>query len=703
MRHLTAHPHHVGSPYDKENAEWILAQFKSWGLDAQIETFYVLFPTPKDRELELVAPTTFKAKLQEPLVAVDPTSDQQAEQLPTYNAYSIDGDVTAPLVYVNQGTRADYDRLDRMGVSVKGAIVIARYGGAWRGIKPKVAAEHGALGCIIYSDPRDDGYSPGDVFPKGAYRPEEGVQRGGVNDTFYSGDPLTPGVGATKDAKRLPIKDNPIITKIPVMPISYGDAQPLLAAIGGQSVPREWRGNLPITYHVGPGLAKVHLKVSSNWDIKPIYDVIGRIPGSEFPDQWIIRGNHHDAWVNGAEDPISGQVALLEEARSMSELVKQGWKPKRTIIFCAWDGEEPGLLGSTEWVETHQDELRKKAVMYVNSDTNGRGYLGIEGSHTLEHFINDVARDVPDPETKLTVWKRDQLYVIANPDGENDREDARSRRDLHIDALGDGSDYAPFLDFAGIASLDLGFGGEGGGGVYHSIYDDFYWYTHFADTDFVYGRALSQTVGTALMRMADAELLPFDFGNFADTVHKYVGELKKLLKDQQTQIAETNKELDEGVFTATADPKIPSVPPARKVVPPYINFAPLENADATLTQSAGRFSKGLAAARAKGDLNLDSQTLAEINALLIQSEHKLTRDAGQPTRPWYKHMIYAPGAYTGYGVKTLPTVREALEQDNWKEAEEQIPIVAKVIEDEAALIDTVSGLLAGPATSSKGE
>jgi len=352
MRHLSARPHNVGSPYDKDNAEWILAHFKQWGLDADIETFYVLFPTPKERALELVAPTSFKAKLQEPPVAEDPTSNQQAEQLPTYNAYSIDGDVTAPLVYVNQGVRADYEQLDRMGVSVKGAIVIVRYGGAWRGIKPKVAAEHGALGCIIYSDPKDDGYSAGDTFPTGAYRPEQGVQRGAVTDTNYQGDPLTPGYGATKDAKRLPIKDNPQITKIPVMPISYGDAQPLLSAIGGQAVPRDWRGGLPITYHVGPGPAKVHLKVSSNWDIKPIYDVIARIPGSAFPDQWIIRGNHHDAWVNGAEDPISGQVALLEEARSMAELVKQGWKPKRTIIFCAWDGEEPGLLGSTEWVET---------------------------------------------------------------------------------------------------------------------------------------------------------------------------------------------------------------------------------------------------------------------------------------------------------------------------------------------------------------
>jgi N-acetylated-alpha-linked acidic dipeptidase len=694
MRHLSAHPHHVGSPYDKQNAEWILAQFKQWGLDAAIETFYVLFPTPKERALELVEPSSFKAKLQEPPVTVDPTSNQQSEQLPTYNAYSLDGDVTAPLVYVNQGVRADYEQLERMGVSVKGAIVIVRYGGAWRGIKPKVAAEHGAVGCIIYSDPKDDGYSAGETYPNGPYRPEQGVQRGAVSDTYYQGDPLTPGYGATKDAKRLPIQGNPEITKIPVMPISYGDAQPLLAAIGGQTVPREWRGGLPITYHVGPGPAKVHLKVSSNWDIKPIYDVIARIPGAAFPDQWIIRGNHHDAWVNGAEDPISGQVALLEEARSMSELIKQGWKPKRTIIFCAWDGEEPGLLGSTEWVETHQDELRNKAVMYVNSDTNGRGFLGIEGSHTLEHFINSVARDVQDPETDLTVWKRAQLYTISRA-SEGARQEARSRPDLRIDALGSGSDYAPFLDYAGIASINLGFGGESGGGIYHSVYDDFYWYTHFADTNFVYGRALAQTAGTALMRMADAELLPFDFHNFADTIHSYVGELKKLLKDQQTRIEESNKEIDEGVFTATADPKKTSVPPSRKTVPPYLNFAPLENADATLTESADRFNKALAAAKAKGDLNIDPQTLAEINGLLIQSERKLTTDTGLPGRPWYKHQIYAPGAYTGYGVKTLPAVREAMEQENWKQAEGEVPLVSKVLEDEAALIDSVTRLLSG--------
>ena len=702
MRHLSARPHNVGSPYDKENAEWILAHFKNWGLDAAIETFYVLFPTPKDRALELVEPTTFKAKLEEPPIAVDPTSNQQSEQLPTYNAYSIDGDVTAPLVYVNQGVRADYDVLDRMGISVKGAIVIARYGGAWRGIKPKVAAEHGAVGCIIYSDPRDDGYSAGDVFPEGAYRPEDGVQRGAVTDTLYEGDPLTPGYGATKDAKRLPIKDNPLITKIPVLPISYGDAQPLLAAIGGQTVPREWRGNLPITYHVGPGPAKVHLKVESNWDIKPIYDVIARIPGSEFPDQWILRGNHHDAWVNGAEDPISGQVALLEEARSMGELLKQGWRPKRTIIFCAWDGEEPGLLGSTEWVETHQDELRKNAVMYVNSDSNGRGFLGVEGSHTLEHFINGVARDVPDPETRLTVWKRAQLREIASARSESRRQEARSRPDLRIGALGSGSDYTPFLDFAGIASLDLGFGGESGGGIYHSIYDDFYWYTHFGDTDFVYGRALAQVSGTALMRMADAELLPFGFHDFADTVHTYVGEIKDLLKTQQADIEETNKELEEGVFTATADPKKTSIPPPHKPVPPYLNFAPLENADAALTASANRYTKALAGAQAGGQLHIDAEALAKLNTLLMESERKLTTVAGLPGRPWFKHQIYAPGAYTGYGVKTLPAVREAMEQENWKEAEDEVPVVAKVLQDEAALVDSASDLLERASKSGSG-
>lgn len=693
MKRLSARPHHVGSAYDKENAEWILSKFKQWGLDARLETFDVLFPTPKTRVVELVEPTRFVAKLQEPAVSVDPTSNQQVEQLPTYNAYSIDGDVAAPLVYVNYGVPEDYERLERLGVSVKGAIVIARYGGSWRGIKPKVAAEHGAIGCLIYSDPRDDGYFGGVVFPEGAMRPPEGVQRGSVMDMpLYQGDPLTPGVGATPNAKRLAIKDAPVITKIPVLPISYSDAQPLLAALKGPLAPQEWRGALPIPYHVGPGPAKVHLKVQSSWDIKTVYDVIAKIPGSLDPDQWIIRGNHHDAWVNGATDPISGQIALLEEARALGELVKQGWKPRRTIIYCAWDGEEPGLLGSTEWAETHAEELRQHAAVYLNTDSNGRGYLEASGSHSLEHFINDLARDVQDPETKLSVWSRRHLAEIARASGPDERQEARQRADWRLAALGSGSDYAVFVDFLGIAALALGYGGEDHGGVYHSIYDDFYWFTHFSDTDFVYGRALAQTVGTAVMRLADAEVLPYEFTGLADTIHKYVRELETLLKDQQDEARERNQELEEGVFRATSDPRRPTVAPPREEVPPHLNFAPLENATDALTRSAQRYQKSLA----KAGVNKDAVAAASLRALnqkLMESEHRLTNPDGLLRRPWYKHLIYAPGVYTGYGAKTIPGVREAIEQRNYKEAESEIGRVAKALENEAALIDSAAGEL----------
>jgi N-acetylated-alpha-linked acidic dipeptidase len=695
MQRLSAHPHHVGSPYDKDNAEWMLAKFKEWGLEANIETFDVLFPTPKVRVVELLEPTKFTAKLQEPVLAVDSTSNQQAEQLPTYNAYSADGDVTAPLVYVNYGTPDDYEQLARMGVSVKGAIAIARYGNSWRGIKPKVAAEHGAVGCLIYSDPADDGYAQGDVFPNGAWRPRDGVQRGSVMDMpLYPGDPLTPGVGATKDAKRLDLKDVKTITRIPVLPISYADAQPLLAALKGEVAPEAWRGSLAQTYHVGPGPAKVHLKVQSNWDIKPLYDVIVRIPGSTNPDEWVVRGNHHDAWVNGAEDPISGTIALMEEARGLATLLKQGWKPGRTIIYCVWDGEEPALLGSTEWGEAHADELRRHAVAYINSDGNGRGYLSMGGSHSLEKFINGVARDIQDPEKKIPVWKRDQLKAIADAKTPDERKEARDRGDLRINALGSGSDWTVFLDHLGIASLDLAYGDEDGGGIYHSIYDDFYWYTHFSDTDFSYGRALSQTAGTAVMRLADADLLPYDFTGLADTIHKYLDELQKLLQTKQDDAIERNKELEEGVFTATADPKKTSVPPPAEEVPPHLNFAPLQNASDALTHSAERYQKALDKVSSNGELRVSPAELQALNQKLMQSERKLTSPEGLPRRPWFEHLIYAPGAYTGYGVKTIPGVREAIEQKKWKEADEQIARAASALQDEAVLIDSAAQALA---------
>jgi len=661
VRRLSARPHHVGSAYGRENAEWILARFREWSWD----------------------------------VAVDPTSGQKAEQLPTYNAYSTDGDVTGPLVYVNYGLPEDYDELDRLGVSVKGAVVLARYGHSWRGIKPKVAAEHGAVGCLIYSDPRDDGYFEDDVFPAGPMRPKDGVQRGSVMDFPSSnpGDPLTPGVGATKDAKRLARKDAPSMTRIPVQPISYGDAQPLLAALGGRGAPDGWRGALPVTYRVGPGPAKVHLKLAFNWDIKPVNDVVARIPGSEWPDEWVVRGNHHDAWVNGAEDPVSAMAAMLEEARALGVLLREGWRPKRTIVYCAWDGEEPMLLGSTEWAEAHAEELQQKAVAYLNTDSNSRGYLGMSGSHTLEHLVNEVAREVEDPEAKVPVWKRAEAHALADASSEEDRKAIRGRADLRIHALGSGSDYTAFIDHLGVASLNLGYDGEDEGGIYHSIYDDFYWYTHFSDTDFVYGPALAQTVGLAVLRLADAELLPFEFGGLADTVKRYTDELKKLLQKKQEEISERNREIDDGVYQATSDPRRPTLAPPREEVPPHLNFAPLENALVALQRSADRYGKARAAADARA---IPPDVLSRVNALLIRSERVLLSPEGLPRRPWYRHLLYAPGTYAGYGAKTMPGAREAIELKRYSEADGEIARIARALQDEASLVDSAATQLEKP-------
>ena len=698
MERLAAHPHHVGSPYDRTNAEWLRDQFRSFGWQAEIENFDVLFPTPKERVVELVAPTTFKAKLQEPTVPGDPTSGQHNEQLPTYNAYSIDGDVTGPLVFVNYGVPADYEELERHGVSVKGSVVIAKYGGSWRGIKPKVAAEHGAVGCLIYSDPKDDGYGDGAVFPKGPMRPRDGVQRGSVADMpTYPGDPLTPGVGATKDAKRYSVAEAPTITKIPVLPISYGDAESLLTALTGDVVPASWRGGLPITYRFGPGAARVHLRVKSDWSLKTLNDVIARLPGTTEADEWVIRGNHHDAWVNGAEDPISGLVAELEEARALGDLYKQGWRPKRTIIYAAWDGEEPGLLGSTEWAETHAVELRQHAVAYLNSDTNGRGYLGVEGSHSLEKFINGVEKDVPDPESNVSSWKRNQFRQIARGTAEARRE-ARDREDLRIGALGSGSDYTPFLQHLGVASLNLGYGGEDEGGIYHSVYDDFYWYTHFSDTAFVYGRALAQAAGQAVMRLADADVLPFAFTNLAETAHGYVAELQQLRDQRATAIAERNREIEDGLFAALNDPRTPLRAPTLEQNAPQLEFAPLLNATDSLARAAQRYERAYTQWADRGGVTQAGATgassLKALNERLLQAERALTTSEGLARRPWYNHLLYAPGYYTGYGVKTMPGVREAIEQGQWSSVNGEIGRVAAALNREAALVNQAAEALA---------
>jgi N-acetylated-alpha-linked acidic dipeptidase len=698
---MSSEPNQVGSPHDKANAEFTLEKFKEWGWDARIETFYVLYPTPVKIAVELVGPVRFAARLAEPPVAGDRTSDRQAGGLPPYNAYSADGDVTAELVYANFGMPGDYLELERRGISVKGRIVITRYGGGWRGLKPKLAYEHGAVGCIIYSDPHEDGYGVGDVYPKGGNRPADGVQRGSVADmTLYPGDPLTPGVGSTKDAVRLPLSEAKTLMKIPVLPISYGDARPLLEALEGPVGPPSWRGALPITYHMGPGPATVRIEVASEWTQKPIYDVIAVMTGSEYPDQWIVRGNHHDGWVFGAFDPLAGNVALMDEAKAIGALARQGWRPKRTLVYCSWDGEEPGLLGSTEWAETHADELQKKAALYVNSDTNSRGFLGImEGSHSYQRLVNEVAAEVRDPETGASVLERlrahsqvDSLDTDANEEQKTLAKAAAEGGDLPLEALGSGSDYSTFVQHLGIASLNLGYSGEGqNAGIYHSAYDSFDHFIHFGDPGLVYGAALSRTAGRIVLRAADADVLPMRFGDLADAVEKYVEQVRKLSENERKKADNLNRLLDLDAFRLAADPTEVEVSPPRKDKVPEFDFGPLRDALARLKKSAKRYDDAAARA-AQAGYSLEAPKLARLNGILQGVEQSLLDARGLPGRGWYRHMLYAPGMLTGYGAKTLPGVREAIEQGRWTDAKAYIGISSAAIDACAGRLDEAAGL-----------
>ncbi len=688
MKRLTAHPHHVGSPQGKENAEFMLALFRSWGYETEIAEYQILFPTPKLRQLEMLGPEKFTALLMEAALSEDATSQQTDEQLPPYNAYSIDGDVTGELVYVNYGLEADYNHLARKGIQVKGRIVIARYGGSWRGIKPKIAAEHGAIGCIIYSDPRDDGYYNGDVYPDGPYRNQHGAQRGSVADMpVFPGDPLTPFIAAKGAAKRLAIEKAPTLTKIPVLPISYGDATPLLRNLAGPVAPPHWRGALPFTYHVGPGPATVHLKVEFNWDLAPAYNVIAKMAGKEAPDQWIIRGNHHDAWVSGARDPVSGLVAMLEEARSIGRLAKAGWQPRRTLVYAAWDAEEPGLLGSTEWVEDHATDLKKKAVLYINTDSNGRGFLSVGGSHTLERFVNQVGHDVTDPRQNISVLQRTLVRQLAH--GPSDGS-VNSEGGLRIAALGSGSDYSPFLQHLGIPSLNLSYSGESGGGSYHSSYDSFDHYNRFGDPDFSYGVTLAKTTGRLTLRAANAEVLPFDFTNLARTVATYIEEIIQLADSMRESTARLNQNIRQGSLKAAANPAQTYVPPTPLSPVPFLNFSPLKNASAQLQESARVYRQTLDSVVPS---RISNSIREELNRLLMQAERLLTSEDGLPGRPWYTHLIYAPGLYTGYGVKTLPAVREAIEQRRWDQVDTQTNRTAAAIKSLAEQIQRTTQVL----------
>ena len=687
LRRMSAKPHHVGSAGSKENAEFIASLLESWGYEVEIAEYSILLPTPRVREVELLAPTQFSATLTEDTLAEDPSTSVREDLLPPYNAFSVDGEVEGELVFVNYGRPEDYEILDRYGISVEGKIAIAKYGRSWRGIKPKLAGEKGAIGTIIYSDPIDDGYGAGDVYPKGPFKHESGVQRGSVMDMpTYPGDVLTPGRGATRNAKRLKQEDAITITKIPVLPISYRDALPLLSAMDGEVVPPDWRGALPITYHLGPGPARVRMKAEFDWNRVTAYNVIARLEGSEFPDEWVIRGNHHDGWNHGAADPLSGMITMLAEAKAVAALAKSGERPLRTVIYAAWDAEEPGLIGSTEWAEHHAEDLKKHAVAYLNTDGTSRGFIGIGGSHVLERFFNQIIEEVKDPRSEITLKQRLQAAMKVFGESEQEKKDAAERADIRIYPMGSGSDYTPFLQHLGIASANLGFGGEASGGSYHTLYDTYEHFTTWNDPGLTYSATLPKVTGRATLRLANAQRLPFEFTGFADNIALYVGELEELADAMREATAKTNELIASGAYAAALDPDKSFGPPVKYEPVPHFGFAPLKNALARLQAAAMAFDTAAESS---------SVTSEEINNLLYTSERLLTRDEGLEGRTWYKHHIYAPGFYTGYGVKTIPGVREAIEQREYEKVAPQVEIAAGVLNDMAERIEQVTKAIGG--------
>jgi len=685
LKHMSAKPHHAGSAASKETAEYIAQLMSSWGYQVKIEEFEVLLPTPRVRELQMVYPENFTATLREDSLPEDLSTSVRENLLEPYNAFSAEGDVEAELVFINYGRPEDHEYLERHGIDLTGKIAITRYGKTWRGIKPKLAAEKGAIATIIYSDPADDGYGKGDVYPRGAFKHESAVQRGSVMDMpTYPGDVLTPGIGALKNARRLKIKDAATITKIPVLPISQRDALPLLSAMDGAVVPPEWRGALPITYHLGPGPAKVRLKLAFNWDMVTIYNVIATLKGSKFPNEWVIRGNHHDGWNHGASDPLSGQIAMLAEAKAVAELAAAGFPPARTLVYASWDAEEPGLIGSTEWAELHAKELKKKAVAYINTDGSSRGFLSIGGSHTLENFFNEISADVIDPQTGGSLKQRQRANLKLNGIDEATKLEARERENIRIAPLGSGSDYTPFLQHLGIASANLAFSGHGEGGSYHTLYDTYEHFTTWRDPGLQYCVTLAKVAGRATLRLANAEILPFEFVALHDNVNKYIIELEKLADTMRVDTESKNRDITDGTYTLVLDPRKSLGPPKLEKTVPFINFAPLKNAALHLEQAAKIF------ATSSTLNNRTEKQTRTINRLLYTSERLLTLDAGLPGRDWYKHHIYAPGFYTGYGVKTLPGVRENIEQRNFDAVPDEIEKAAKILHQLAARIEELN-------------
>ena len=625
LRHLTQEPHIAGTKEDYATAVYVRDQLRSYGLTADLKEYQVWLNYPNTPSVvELITTRRQRLSVDEAAVPGDPTSSN-AKITPLFNGYSASGDVTAPLVYANYGLPGDYDELKKVGVDVKGKIVIVRYGNSFRGVKAKVAEDQGAVGCIIYSDPADDGYMQGDVYPKGPWRPVASGQRGSVQYLFdYPGDPLTPGKPSIEGVPRLKPEEATDLTRIPVQPIAYDVARTMIAPLQGPVRPRGFQGGLPFAYHVGgTNDVKVHLKTDMDYKTRTIWNVVARVEGDRDNDRWVILGNHRDAWVFGAVDPNSGTSAMLEVGRAFGQMVKEGWKPRRTIILCSWDAEEYGLIGSTEWAEENATELREKALAYLNLDAAVSGaHFGASSVPSLWKLIRAVTRDVKDPKTGKSVYQQWQDRTREmRPEGELDSGEAR------IGALGSGSDYTPFLQHLGIASTDMGFGGDYG--VYHSAYDSFYWMDHFGDPGFVYHVAAAQVWGTLAMRLAEAEGLPFDYTDYANQIRDFFTDAVKLAKRRNL-----SGSFDEKGMTAAVE-----------------DFA----------SEAARLEKSRQETISKG---ADTARMKRINEALIAGERAFIDPTGLRGRVWYKHQIYAPGIYTGYAAQPLTDFRQAIDERN---------------------------------------
>jgi N-acetylated-alpha-linked acidic dipeptidase len=654
LRILTQAPHMAGTVEDKATADYVAQKFRDARLETEIVEYKAWINYPVEISVDVTEPPS--VKMHGPTrehVNGDAYQDDPRVVMP-FNGMSPSGDAEADVVYANYGTPEDFEKLDKLKIGVRGKIVLVRYGQNFRGVKVFVAQEHGAAGVIIYSDPADDGWRRGDKYPAGPWRPDTGVQRGSTGFMFeFPGDPTTPGVASTAslpDSKRISPQQSAQMPKIPVTPLSYHDASPILENLGGPDSPREWQGALPFTYHVGPGPVKVKMHLKQDYQFRTLWDVIGRVRGTELPDQWVISGNHRDAWVYGAVDPNSGTAAMLESVHGIGELLKSGWKPKRTMVFASWDGEEEGLMGSTEWVEQHEAEMAN-APAYFNVDVAVSGpKFGASAVPSLKQFLRDVTKAVPAAKggTVYEAWQKS-----AEPDADHDDAiiggykppAAQGRADVPVGDLGSGSDYTAFLQHTGVPSTDIG--SSGPYGVYHSAFDDFAWFKKFGDPDFTYEQQMARVFGLQVLRMAEADVLPFDYEEYGKEIEAYLDAAKKRAESK----------FDDRT----------------------LDFKPVMAA-AKHFQDAG--TKILAKQRSA------PRDAARLNEALMKAERALLVPEGLPRRPWYKHAIYAPGEYTGYAAVVIPGVNEALDKGDAERARQQLTVLTQALERGAKALES---------------